>query len=270
MMGFLRSRADRISGSPSGEMPFLDHLEELRWRIIRSLAALLIGTIIGLVVMTHFNVLQLIIRPIEPLLDGNKLYYLSPADPFFVTLKMAVLLGFMLAFPVVVQQFWSFLAPALHPHERRAIMPAFFVGFLLFMAGVALAYFFALPVTLKFFMGFQTEALQQNITIGHYGSLVIRILLAFGLVFELPVVLVVLGALGLVTSRFLAEKRRIAIAIMAVGASLITPGDTVTLTIFMMVPLMLLYEISIGFVRIIERRRARAMAAASAPEPEAV
>jgi sec-independent protein translocase protein TatC len=242
MIGFLRSRATRVAGgAATGEMPFLDHLEELRWRIIWSLVALIVGTVIGLVVMTQFNVLQLIIRPIEPLLDGNKLYYLSPADPFFVTLKLAVLFGFMLAFPIVVHQFWSFLAPALHAHEKRAIIPAFFVGFLLFMAGVALAYFFALPITLQFFMGFQTEALQQNITIGHYGSLVIRILVAFGLVFELPVVLVVLGALGLVTSRFLAEKRRIAIAAMAIGASLITPGDTVTLTIFMMVPLMLLY-----------------------------
>jgi sec-independent protein translocase protein TatC len=268
MMGFLRARAREVAGG-SAEMPFLDHLEELRWRIIWSLGALLAATIVGFVIVTQLNVLQLIIRPIEPLLEGSKLYYLSPSDPFFVTLKLAVILGFLLAFPIVVYQFWSFLAPALHRHEKRVIIPAFFVGFLLFIVGVVFAYLLALPLTLKFFMGFQTEALQQNITIGHYGSLVIKILLAFGFAFELPVLLVVLGSVGLVTSRFLVEKRRHAIVAIAIGASLVTPGDTLTLTIFMMVPLMLLYEISIGLVRFIERRRARALAAV-APEPDPV
>jgi sec-independent protein translocase protein TatC len=264
MMGFLRNRTREPSAAPprsdGAEMPFLDHLEELRWRVIWSLLAVIVGTLIGLVLVIQFNALQLIIRPIEPLLDGGKLHYLSPADPFFVTLKLAVIVGLLLSFPVVVQQFWVFLAPALSPKEKRAIITAIAAGLLLFVAGVALAYFVALPVTLKFFMGFQTETLQQNITIGHYGSLVIRILLVFGLVFELPVVLAMLGWLGLVSSRFLAEKRRIAIASFAIGASIITPGDTLTLTIFMMVPLMLLYELSIGVVALIERRRARALA----------
>jgi sec-independent protein translocase protein TatC len=268
MMGFLRARAERMAPrTTAAEMPFLDHLEELRWCVIWSLAAVLIGTIIGLVVVTQINVMRLVIRPIEPLLDGEKLAYLSPADPFFVTLKLAVLLGFLLALPIVIYQFWKFFSPALHPKERRVLIPAFYAGFVLFLLGVATAYFLALPLTLQFMMGFQTESLQQNITIGPYASLVMTLLVVFGLVFELPVVLVALGALGLVNSRFLAAKRRYAIAATAIGASLITPGDMLTLTIFMMVPLILLYEMSIVVIRMIERRRARSLA--PAPEPEA-
>jgi sec-independent protein translocase protein TatC len=264
MLGFLRNRARQVfSRGSAGEMPFLDHLEELRWRVIWSAAALAVGTIIGLVVVMHFEVLQLLIRPIEPLLEGEKLHYLSPSDPIIISFKLAFIFGFMLALPVIVYQIWSFVAPALHPHEKRAIVPAFFVGFLLFMAGVAMAYFFVLPIALEFMMGFQTGSLQQNITVGPYASLVTKMLLAFGLVFELPVVIVVLGSVGLVRARFLTDKRRHAIVAFAIGASLITPADLIS-TIFMMIPLIVLYEISIVLVKVMERRRARELAAESA------
>jgi sec-independent protein translocase protein TatC len=257
MKGFLARTRPTSQAGVAGEMPFLDHLEELRWRVIYSSIALIVGIMIGLVVVIQFNVLQLLIRPIEPLLDGHQLHYLSPTDPLVVTFKLAVLLGFLLAFPVMVYQAWSFISPALHSHEKRAIVPAFYVGLLLFLAGVTLAYLFALPLALEFMMGFQTESLQQNITIGPYSALVIKILLVFGLIFELPVVLVVLGAVGLVTSAFLSRQRRIAIAAFAIGASLLTPADLLT-TVFLFVPLIMLYEISILLVRVIERRRERA------------
>src|SRR5688500_19523424 len=110
-------------------------------------------------------------------------------------------------------------------------------------------------MTLKFFMSFQTETLEQNLVIGLYISLVVKILLAFGILFELPVVIMVLSALGLVTSKFLSEKRRYAIAGMAVVAAFVTPGDAITLTIFMMGPLLLLCEMSIGLAELVERRR---------------
>src|SRR5690606_2406353 len=148
-----------------------------------------------------------------------------PTDPFFITLKLGVGVGVLLASPIVIQQIWSFISPALLPHERRAIVPSFYLGVVLFMGGVALAYFAVLPITLEFMMGFQAESLEQNITIGHYMSFVVRILLAFGLVFELPVVILVLAAIGLVDSRMLAAKRRYAIVASVIVASLITPGD---------------------------------------------
>src|SRR5436190_23360976 len=110
---------DRITMFKSGgrgaaEMPFLDHLEELRWRIIWSLAALIVGALLGFWLVTRFNVLGLLIRPIQPFLGGTRLKYLSPTDPFFLTLKLALTVGFILALPIIAHQIWGFFAPALH------------------------------------------------------------------------------------------------------------------------------------------------------------
>jgi sec-independent protein translocase protein TatC len=245
------------------EMPFLDHLEELRWRLLWSLLAVLVATVIGFFIVTRLNVLGLLILPIEPFLDGSRLKYLSPMEPFFITLKLAVTLGLILASPIVVYQIWAFLSPALLPSEKRTIVPALYFGLLLFLAGVAMAYYVVLPLTLSFSMGFQTEALEQSIVVGEYLSVVTRLLIAFGLVFELPVVITVLAALGLVTPDFLAAKRRHAIAGITIGSSLITPGDVMS-TIIMMIPLIFLYEVSIALSRILYRRRAAAAAAAEA------
>lgn len=242
-------------------MPFLDHLEELRWRLIWSLVAVAVGTAIGWFLVTRLDVLGLLIEPMRPLLEDGKLAYLSPADPFIVTLKLTLTTGLVLASPVVIYQVWIFLAPALLPEEKRAIVPALFFGLFLFVGGMALAYFAALPLMFEFFAQFQQESLEQNITIGPYMSVVVRTLLAFGIVFELPVVILVLAVLGVVNARMLAKGRRWAIVLITIGASIITPGDVVILTVFMMVPLLLLYELGIIMARIIERRRTRAEAA---------
>jgi sec-independent protein translocase protein TatC len=237
------------------EMPFLDHLEELRWRILWSLLAATVGAIAGFVLVMKLNVLGILIEPIQPFLGGTRLKYLSPTDPFFITLRIGIVTGLLLASPVVIYQGWAFFSPALLPSEKRVIVPALYMGLVLFGVGVVAAYKVALPMTLKFTMSFQTEALEQSITIGPYLEVVMRILLAFGAVFELPVVILILSALGLVTPEFLASKRRHAIAAIAVTAALLTPGDVITLTIMMMVPLILLYELSIVLSRLVTRKR---------------
>jgi len=247
-------------------MPFLDHLEELRWRLIKSIAAIVIGFIIGFIIVSRFNVLELLIDPIRPVIGSQKLKYLSPGDPFFITLGLALTVGGLIAFPIIAAQLWAFISPALLPREKRAIVPALYMGLVLFMCGVALAYYVVLPMTLRFFATWQTETLEQNIVIGPYIGLVVKILLAFGLLFELPVVVLVLSALGLITSKFLADKRRFAIAGIAFVAAIATPGDAVSLTIFMMGPLILLYELSIIIARLMERRRRRAALADAVPE----
>lgn len=247
-------------------MPFLDHLEELRWRILWSLIAIVVGVCIGFWLVIRFDVIHLLMLPVEPYLSDGKLGFLSPLDPFFITLKLALVVGLILAFPVVVYQVWSFVSPALLDHERRAIVPALYLGLVLFSGGVALAYFLALPFTLEFLLGFQTGSLQPFLTVGPYFAFVVRLLLAIGVLFELPVVVMILASLGLVTSRFLREKRRYAIVLVTIAAAFLTPGDVVVLTIFMMIPLMLLYELSIGLAYLIERRRARRMAQEALPE----
>ncbi|HET7275434.1 MAG TPA: twin-arginine translocase subunit TatC [Longimicrobiaceae bacterium] len=256
-------KVPRLANGTS-EMPFLDHLEELRWRLLWCILAIIIAAGIGFVVVTHFDVLGILTAPIIPYLNGEKLKYLSPTDPFFITLKLAILLGLILAAPIIVYQIWSFLSPALKPEEKRAIVPSLYLGLVLFAGGVAMAYFIVLPVTLRFTMGFQTESLEQAIVIGEYMSVVTRLLLAFGIVFEMPVVILVLAVLGLVTPQFLAEKRRYALGAITVLAAVITPGDVITITILMMVPLMLLYELSIVLARLVTRgRRADAAEAAA-------
>lgn len=265
----MRRRIPRPA-SPTGEMPFFDHLEELRWRILYALIALIIGSVIGFFIVTEFGVLELLTRPLEPLLEeGQKLVYLSPADPFFITLKLALLVGVLLSGPILIYQVWAFLSPGLHPTERRAIVPAFYLGLVLFACGLALAYFAALPVTLEFFAGFQEQVLEANYVIGPYLALVVRIMLAFGLVFELPVVVMVLSALGVVEPATLRAGRRYAIVIITIVASLITPGDIVLLTLFLMVPLIVLYELSIGLSSIMTRRRNAAIGEWAATSEEA-
>lgn len=250
--------------TPAGEMPFLDHLEELRWRLIWSLIAVTVCAVVGFVLVSRLDVLGILIEPIKPFLHGTKLKYLSPTEPFFITLKLAISVGMVLASPIVVYQIWAFLAPALLPHEKRTIVPALYLGLVLFGLGVAMSYKIVLPMTLNFTMGFQTESLEQNIVIGEYLAFVTRLLLAFGGVFELPVVILILSSMGLVTPEFLASKRRHAIVIITVLASVLTPGDVITLTLMMMVPLVLLYEFSIFLSRLVTRRRRMAEAAAAA------
>lgn len=237
-------------------MPFLEHLEELRWRLLWSAVAVGVGTMAGLVLVLNFGVLDLLIEPVRPYLDGGKPIFLNPATSFFVTLKLSLVVGILLGLPVVVYQAWAFFSPALNPSEKKVIVPSLYFGLVLFCAGVTLAYMWVLPLALRFLMGFQSDVLTAAIEVQEYLGFVTRLLLAFGLVFELPVVIMILSALGLVTPRFLAEKRRHAVAGVAVLSALLTPGDLAS-TIMMMGPMVILYEISIILSRIIHRRRRR-------------
>ena len=245
----------RVFRKNSAEMPFLDHLEELRWRLIWSLGTVFVCAIIGFVLVQKFNVLGILVEPVEPYLNGGKLNYRNPTAPFFITLKLGIIVGLLVAAPVVVYHIWAFLSPALMQSEKRAIVPALYFGLVLFAAGVAMAYYLVLPATLSFTMSFQLESLEEDLEITEYLSLVVRLLLAFGVVFEMPVVILALSVLGIVTPEFLAEKRRYAIAGITVLSALLTPGDVITVTLMMMVPLMLLYEISIGLSKIVTKKR---------------
>lgn len=246
--------------NPRGEMPFLEHLEELRWCVLWSLLAILAGFVVGFATVYLFDVLEILIRPVrEAAGDPNlELQYLSPADPFFVTLRLALYLGLVLASPIVIYQVWSFMSPALEPRERRAIVPSLYFAVFLFLAGMAMAYFIALPVTLEFFENFQEGSLTADLEINRTLGFIVKILLAFGIVFELPIVVMVLSAIGIVTPEGLRSKRRHAIVAIAAGASIITPGDIISLTILLMVPLVALYEASIWLSVLIHRGKAKA------------
>ena len=241
-------------------MPFLDHLEELRWRIFWSILSVGIGTVIGFALVYYFEVLELLVIPVREAWEDPdlRLIYLSPADPFFVMLRLAIYSGIIMAFPILVYHVWSFLSPALEKTEKRAVIPGLYLGLILFVAGVALAYFIALPVTLQFFRNFLIESLEGQLEINQTLGFIVKMLFAFGAVFELPVVIMILSLMGLVTPAFLRSKRRHAIVLITVLASFITPGDAIVLTVFLMVPLVFLYEFGIFLSAGIYRRREKA------------
>ncbi len=243
-----------MAGRGQAEMPFLDHLEELRSRLIWSLVALLVGCVLGLFAVAELNVLEIIKRPIADLLPTRELIYTSPTTPFFITLKLGFIVGLLIAFPFMAHQAWRFLAPALYENERRFAIPSILIGTLLFMAGVAMAYFLVLPLGLKILLSIQSESLTPLIAIDDYLQFATRLILAFGLIFETPVVLVFLSTIGIVTPEGLAKYRRHAIVAMAVISAFLTPADPYTM-LAMMVPMMVLYETSIGLAKLLRTRR---------------
>jgi Tat protein translocase TatC len=249
--------------SSRGEMPFLDHLEELRWRILWSLLAIAVGMAVGWVLVDKFEIIEVLKRPIAPYLRGGRLAFTSPAEPFMLHLKVAFGLGCLLASPVVIYQAWAFLAPALYERERRLIVPALSAGVVLFLAGAVACYAWLLPAALKVLMGFQGTDLEPVITIDRYFGMAIPFIVACGAIAELPLVVTILAALGLVTPQFLARQRRYALVIAAFVAALLTPPDAVSM-LMMLVPLLLLYEVSIWCAWVAGRRRARREAAAGA------
>jgi sec-independent protein translocase protein TatC len=241
----------------STEMPFLDHLEELRWRLIWSLLALSIGVAIGFVLVVRFKLLDVLQAPIAPYLKGAKLVYTHPGDPFSITLTTAFIVGTIIALPVIIYQVWGFLSPALYKHEKRVVIPLLVGAVALFAAGAAMAYLVILPVTLKFLLGFQSASLAPMITAAEYFGFATTMALALGALFELPILIVGLTALGLVRPWMLARWRRHALVLAFVVAAIISPGDFIGTTVLMAVPLYVLYEVSIGLSAIVYRRQVR-------------
>ena len=260
------------SDNPKAEMPFLDHLEELRWRILWSLLAAFVCTLAALGLAYYFNVVGLLMAPGREIFGEDwRPIYLAPGGGFFLYLQVSLTLGLLFASPVIVYHVWGFFSPALEKQEKRAIVPALYMGLVLFLAGVALAYFIALPISLRFLVGFQIESLTPNYTATGYIGFVVQLLLAFGIVFELPVVVLLLSVLGLITPAFLRTKRRHAIVAILLLASILSPGDVIQITILLMIPLLALYEFSIFLSVLVWRKReTRTQEADPSPPDDAV
>jgi Tat protein translocase TatC len=242
---------------PSGEMPFLDHLEELRSRILRSLAAIVVGCAIGLWVVQQYQLVSLLKEPIAPYLTGGKLVVTSPTEPVMIVLKLGLLVGLVLASPIILWQTWAFLAPALYQREKRALVPSLFVGLGLFLTGVALAYHFVVPQALRVLFSFQTEAIAPFITYDAYFGFVLQVTLALGLSFELPLVILILSWLGVVGPRELSRFRRYAVVLAFIAGAILSPGADVLSMAMMTLPLLVLYEVGVAGSVILHRRRQR-------------
>ncbi len=246
------------------DMPFLDHLEELRKRLLKIVVAVGICVGIGFLLVIKFDFIAQLEKPILPYLMGRKLIFTHPGDSFSIVMQVSFGVGFAIAAPVLLYQLWAFLSPALYKHEKRVVIPLLFAATCLFMMGAALAYFFVLPFALKFLMEFQTAALEPMITARDYFDFATSLALSMGAVFELPILLVGLTALGVITPKQLQTFRRHALVAAFAAAAIITPGDLLTTTLMLAVPLYGLYEVSIIASIIVYRRKVKRRLAAEA------
>jgi sec-independent protein translocase protein TatC len=252
------------SVTESTEMPFLDHLEELRHRLFWIAGALLVGVVVGFIFLSQIDLIRFLERPIAPYLGGQKLIYTHPGTSFSIVMNASVVVGLILASPVAIYQLWGFLSPALYSHEKKIVIPILGAIIVLFVAGLALAFYVVLPFTLQFLLGFESDALTPMISATEYFNFAITMCLVFGLVFQLPIIILLLTALGLITPQFLSKYRRHSIVLCIVAAAFITPGADPTSLFALSVPLYFLFEASVVASRVVYRRKQKRAKAAAA------
>ncbi len=250
------------AGLTEKAMPLLDHLIELRSRLLHSFIAI----VVLFFVCYYFapELYDFLVAPLADVLEEmggqRRLIFTALHEAFFTYIKVAFFAALFLSFPFIAIQVWMFIAPGLYKTEKRAFAPFLIATPILFFAGGALVYYFIFPLAWKFFLSFESVGgagalpIQLEAKVDQYLSLVMRLIFAFGLCFELPVVLTLMARVGMVSSKGLAEKRKYAIVLAFVAAAILTPPDVIS-QIGLALPTMVLYEISIVCVRIVERGR---------------
>ena len=238
------------------KIPFTAHLEELRKRLIICFISMGVGFLICFGFkeqLFHILVLPLI----KVMKEGDTLVFTGLPEAFFTYLKVAFLAGIILASPVILYEFWMFVAPGLYKKERRLLAPIVLLSSFFFIGGALFGYFVVFPWGFKFFLGFATDIIRPLPSMKEYFGFSAKLLLAFGLIFELPLVLTFLAKLGLVSVDFLKKSRKYAVLLAFVVAAILTPPDVIT-QIMMALPLIILYEISIIGARIFGKKKPQA------------
>ncbi len=238
-----------MAGNFFEDMPFLDHLEELRHRLIKAIAAVLLFSIAAFVFSDQ--IMSVLSAPV------GKVYFMAPTEAFMVQIKISLAVGVLIAAPILIYQLWMFVLPGLYEQEVKLVLPIVLASTLFFYGGGAFCLFYVIPLAMNFLMEFGGENLDPLISVSEYFTFVIRMVLAFAIVFELPVVAFFLGRVGIITHRTLAKGRRYAIIIILVLGAILTPPDIFS-QLALGLPLYLLYEISILIVFLTGKRRKEA------------
>lgn len=228
------------------------HLGDLRKRLIRALLGIAVATAACYAYSTQL--FDLVRRPIEPYLPNGALIFTGPADLFIAHLKLSLVAGVILSCPYWLYQIWLFIAPGLYRNEKKYATGFILSGSFLFLTGIAFCYFGVLPLAFEFLLNYGGSKDQAFISIDQYMSFFTRLCLVFGVAFEMPLIIVMLGMMGLVSQKLLRDKRRYAIVIMSIVAALLTPPDVLSMSM-MLVPLLFLYEISVVAVGFFEKKR---------------
>ena len=225
------------------KLPLTTHLQELRKRLILSFIA--VGGGFALCYAFAEKIFDILAAPLLKMMPtGGSLIFTSVAEAFFTYMKVAFISGLILASPFVLYQIWAFVAPGLYRHEKKYVVPFVLAGSFFFAIGILFAYYVALPVGFKFLLGFATDFIKPLPSMKEYLSFSIKFLLAFGLVFEFPVVLVLLARIGVVDAKTLARQRKYAILLIFIFAAIITPPDIIS-QVIVALPMIGLYELSI-------------------------
>ena len=231
-------------------MSFIEHLEELRWVLFICIGSVLVFTIVSYIFSKQF--VDFLTAPYFKSV-GDSLIALGPADVFLLRINLSIVMGVIISFPVILYQFWKFIAPGLLKREKKFVPWIIFFTILCFLIGASFAYYMIIPLGLSFFSQFETEKLIMNVSIDKYVTFVTRLLIAFGVSFELPIMSLLLAKIGLLTPDLMKSIRGYAIVIIFAGAAVLTPPD-ITSQIFLALPLLALYEISIWIVKIFAGR----------------
>jgi len=236
------------------EMGFLDHLEEFRWRIIKSIAAIIVGAIISFVFID--KIMELLVAPTLKIGDQFTLQVLKVQGMFMVKWGLAFVGGFILGLPVITYQLWKFAAPGLYGSEIKYVLPIIIFTYVAFICGILFAYFVLIPFSLNFFTSMGYGDVQNNISINYYFSFITWLMMGAGIIFEMPIVSFILSSVGILTPKFLRTYRRHAIIAIMILSAFITPPDPISMLI-MTFPLIVLYEISILVSALVNRAKQR-------------
>lgn len=238
------------AGTHEVEMTFLEHLEEMRWRILYSLIGIILGTIVAWIFIDYLieNILLVPARTAE--LD---LQNLRPFGQLFLYFQVAIIGGFVLSIPNVFYQVWKFIAPALKDSEKKYIVWIVIFSSFCFLAGIVFAYFIMIPLTLKFAAQFGTTEIENNFAINEYFSIIISVMIGAAVVFELPMLSFFLSKIGIINPQIMRRFRRHSIVTIMILAALLTPGADPVAQILLAIPLVLLYEISIFVSKIFSK-----------------